>query len=238
MIALASVLVACGTAVKPTASLSADYRVTYGDVSRLPANAELILHFKDSAGNDLAAPDVRLLQRLPSGFQLPVTLADRAGSITVEAALRLNGQPIATGSLMVTAGRDNHLQLLPSQNESRLGALAGTQWRLLSVNGRNALEFVDATLSFGSDGLLRGSGGCNRYVASYAHRGSLINIDEISSSRKICFAAVMYQEHNLLKMLRDLERVERDGQQLLLYSRGLDQPARLQSATRLLGSAG
>jgi heat shock protein HslJ len=67
----------------------------------------------------------------------------------------------------------------------------------------SVLEGTEITATFGADGTLRGSGGCNNYTASYtAARGS-IRISEVVTTDKACPSppGVMEQERQYLAAL-------------------------------------
>ena len=87
--------------------------------------------------------------------------------------------------------------ILPPQN------LAGTSWRVLSVNGL-PVESAGAELRF--DGrTVSGSTGCNRFSAAYVVDGIAVSFGPASSTRMACDPRVMGQERALLDLLAAAE---------------------------------
>jgi heat shock protein HslJ len=77
--------------------------------------------------------------------------------------------------------------------------LSGTSWTATGVNnGKGAVESVAAgttiTASFGTDGQLSGSGGCNQYSATFTSADGTIVIGPIAGTRMACDPAVSDQE--------------------------------------------
>ncbi len=78
--------------------------------------------------------------------------------------------------------------------------LTGTSWDVTAFNnGQQAVVSVMAgtgiTASFGADGKMGGSGGCNRYMSPFQSDGSKITIGPVVvSTRKACEQKVMDQE--------------------------------------------
>ena len=77
--------------------------------------------------------------------------------------------------------------------------LSGTSWTATGVNnGKGAVESVAAgttiTASFGADGQLSGSGGCNQYSATFTSADGTIVIGPIAGTRMACDPAVSDQE--------------------------------------------
>jgi heat shock protein HslJ len=77
--------------------------------------------------------------------------------------------------------------------------LSGTSWTATGVNnGKGAVESVAAgttiTASFGTDGQLSGSGGCNQYSATFTSADGTIVIGPIAGTRMACDPIVSDQE--------------------------------------------
>ncbi len=71
-------------------------------------------------------------------------------------------------------------------------ALVGTEWVAIGINnGRggvaSALAGVEVTATFGEDGRVTGSGGCNRFFGPYALDGAALSIGPLASTRMACF---------------------------------------------------
>lgn len=70
-------------------------------------------------------------------------------------------------------------------------ALTGTQWFANGINnGKGGVEGIAAgtevTATFGDDGKVTGSGGCNTYNAGYTVDGSKIKIGPVASTKMLC----------------------------------------------------
>lgn len=86
-------------------------------------------------------------------------------------------------------------------------ALVGVTWQLNSVNnGRNgvisALPGTQVTASFGADGSVAGSAGCNTYRGSYTLDGNSLSVGPLATSRMACAPPIMEQESQFLEALQ------------------------------------
>ncbi len=102
-------------------------------------------------------------------------------------------------------------------------ALKGISWRATVYNnGRGAavslIDGSEITATFGTDGVLSGSAGCNHYRAAYVTEGSSITIQAPAATRKTCSdpKGVMQQESEYLKALTTAATYAIQGQQLEL----------------------
>lgn len=101
-------------------------------------------------------------------------------------------------------------------------SLVGTTWSATMVNnGRGAVSSLVAgseiTAVFGDDGRVAGSGGCNRYTASYTLDGAALSIGPAASTRMACLdPGVMDQESAFFAALGRVDRFEIDGDRLQL----------------------
>jgi heat shock protein HslJ len=67
-----------------------------------------------------------------------------------------------------------------------LTSLAGTSWKLATLNGQPALTNVSVTMSFGARGTVAGSDGCNLYSGTYTVNGSKLTIKLGPSTMMAC----------------------------------------------------
>jgi len=121
--------------------------------------------------------------------------------------------------------------------------LTGTGWTLISgLSGAgtwNVLPGTVITASFGEDGQVSGSAGCNNYFAAYQSRTNTLTIGKPATTRMYCAepAGIMNQETLYLSNLEgaatyaiegDLLLVyDTTGKTLLTYRKGLPEPTPL-----------
>jgi heat shock protein HslJ len=109
--------------------------------------------------------------------------------------------------------------------------LAGTPWTLVTFETADAgvisaVPGAPATLEFSADdeqtGRVSGTGGCNRYFASFSRSGDHLSIGQAGSTRMMCSPERMEQEDRYLQALQLVERyMLRDGELLLTYAGGM-----------------
>ncbi len=101
-------------------------------------------------------------------------------------------------------------------------ALKGVTWRATVYNnGRAAavslIDGSEITATFGTDGVLSGSAGCNHYRAAYVAKDSSMTIQTPASTRKACTQnGLMQQEQEYLKALTTAATYTLQGNQLEL----------------------
>jgi heat shock protein HslJ len=99
--------------------------------------------------------------------------------------------------------------------------LAGTNWTLESIRAAGGVSSVIAgttiTAVFEDDGRVAGSGGCNRYFASYNTSGTSISIWGIGSTKMHCTGpGIMQQESTCLESLGKAAAFTITGNRLIL----------------------
>ena len=99
------------------------------------------------------------------------------------------------------------------------GQAVGPTWQLVSL-GADA-PAAEATITFGDDGRVFGTTGCNRFFGSYdlASDGSL-TLTQVGSTRMACPPAEMAQETRFLAALNGAQRVVVTGDRLALTTTG------------------
>ncbi len=75
-----------------------------------------------------------------------------------------------------------------------------------SCNVEGIPKQVTATMSFGADGRVTGSSGCNRYFGTYKTSGQAIELRGIGGTRKLCAKVEMSVERQLLKAFAGITR--------------------------------
>jgi heat shock protein HslJ len=105
----------------------------------------------------------------------------------------------------------------------------GSAWRLERLGNPDAdtpaVARADVTLRFtderGDSGRLGGSGGCNRYFASYRIEGDRLHVGAIGSTKMFCpDDAVMEQEGWLFRALEGAERFTAADDRLVITGTG------------------
>lgn len=121
---------------------------------------------------------------------------------------------------------DGRLELVGSDGAVRATfaaqstALAGTTWEAIAINnGRGAVTGLVAdtsvTMSFDSEGKLSGSGGCNRYTATWTQEGSSMRLSAPASTRRMCpEEGVMEQEQAFFAAMQTVSTMRFEGDRL------------------------
>lgn len=105
-------------------------------------------------------------------------------------------------------------------------AIPSGVWVLTDLAGAAASESVQSTMSFTENGQVTGSGGCNRYAATFAGEMKAIRISAVAGARRSCAPAVMDQEQRFFRALQAAERLTREGKTLSLHAKGYAKPFR------------
>lgn len=100
--------------------------------------------------------------------------------------------------------------------------LVGKEWVVEDIAGRGVIDNARASLRFGQDGRLSGSGSCNRIIAGYTVNGSKLNISKAGLTRMACPPAVMDQERRFVDVLNAVRsyRIDPTGALVLTSSTG------------------
>ncbi|TCD06683.1 META domain-containing protein [Erythrobacteraceae bacterium CFH 75059] len=104
---------------------------------------------------------------------------------------------------------------LPGGENAR-SALAGADWTVISIDGRDVVSGTPPTLTFGSDGRVTGTTGCNRFFASYTEGTDTVTIGQVGGTRMACAAPLMEQERTMLAALPGTHRFAVAAGQLTL----------------------
>jgi heat shock protein HslJ len=121
--------------------------------------------------------------------------------------------------------QDGRLRLLSADGSTRavLAArtvsLAGTRWKATALGSEaGAIAAIvpgtAPTLSFGPDGQVSGSAGCNRFVGRWRADGATTTVEPTATTRMACGEAAMAQERAYLEALRSASWILLDGERL------------------------
>jgi heat shock protein HslJ len=95
----------------------------------------------------------------------------------------------------------------------------GTEWRLqafsIGADAQPLATGTSITLTFGEDGMVSGSAGCNTYTGPYTFNGTALSIAELAQTRMACEEPILTQETNFINALRSARHAVVDGD--LLY---------------------
>lgn len=96
--------------------------------------------------------------------------------------------------------------------------LQGREWRVEDIAGTGVVDGSRATLNFGVDGQLAGSGSCNQYSGSYTLTGEDLRVpSNTAMTLMACVPELMQQESRLFQMLSQVQRfkISADGALIL-----------------------
>lgn len=82
------------------------------------------------------------------------------------------------------------------------------EWIVTDIDGARPVEGSRATLAFGEDGRLSGSGSCNRYTASFKLTGEGLTVGQAAGTMMACEPRLMAQEKRFLDLLQQVQRFE------------------------------
>jgi heat shock protein HslJ len=118
---------------------------------------------------------------------------------------------------------DGSGQALLAYGPGGAATLTGPAWEVTGINnGKQAVAspIVGSTVTatFGADGTVSGSAGCNSYSASYTLTGDTLKVGPAAATRKLCDSpdGVMDQEAAFLKALEASVSVESDSHGMTL----------------------
>jgi len=102
--------------------------------------------------------------------------------------------------------------------------LPGTNWQLLGLGSVGAVEGALPTLSFGADGKVSGSGGCNTYTGTVTTSGMAIKFTGLTATKKSCSDELNKQEATFLKALEKATTFENRATSLLINTTEMPEP--------------
>jgi len=81
-----------------------------------------------------------------------------------------------------------------SAQEAAGVSLAGTQWKILGLDGKSADPSVTSTLVFDADGAVKGNAGCNTFRGHVDIEGTMMKFGQLASTMIACEGAKSAQE--------------------------------------------
>ncbi len=129
------------------------------------------------------------------------------------------GFTVASERLTLTADGGAALASFREQKQT----LAGTAWKVTGFNNGQAavvgvLAGTHPTVSFGADGTVSGSAGCNTMTGSFTTQGATLKLGPLATTKKACAepAGVMEQETRLVAALESTATFGVQGDGLVL----------------------
>jgi heat shock protein HslJ/uncharacterized lipoprotein YbaY len=127
---------------------------------------------------------------------LGVTVVDRLCVDT------MSGMPRPNSVTVVLDGRELH-----GCGGDPASLLQGGEWVVEDIAGAGIVDGSYATLNFGADGELAGSGSCNRYSGSYTLTGEGLSVSsKTAMTMMACVPALMQQESRFMQLLSQVRR--------------------------------
>jgi heat shock protein HslJ len=99
------------------------------------------------------------------------------------------------------------------------------KWLAEDIDGGGVIDRLQTTLEIRDDGIVTGTGGCNRYAGSATVDGNAIKFLPMASTRMACLTAAMRQEgkfFNTLERVRTWRIDQAQKKLLLLDGQGFD----------------
>lgn len=115
------------------------------------------------------------------------------------------------------------------QGRPPAASLAGTAWKLATLPGFALRGDVSSTATFGADGALSGSDGCNRYRGRWTASGSSLSLTPGAATQMACPEPVMRQAAAFTIALAATRSYAVDAGQLVLSGAGGERVATLVS---------
>lgn len=131
--------------------------------------------------------------------------------------LQATSYRIAGNKLMLKIADGKVAAIFKQQNQN----LRGTKWKANGIEGSSLVSGTSITLTFGMNGKVVGSAGCNSYSGSYTAStiGKTVSISSLISTKKLCLApdGIMMQENRFLAALKSAVRyhIERGNLRLM-----------------------
>lgn len=106
--------------------------------------------------------------------------------------------------------------LLAGCGDSESDDLEGGAWALVTLGGQPAQAGGDASMTFGEDGALSGSTGCNLFSGSWERDGDTLTLSPGALTQRACPEPLMAQEQQFLAALAATTRYRLDDDRLTL----------------------
>ena len=112
----------------------------------------------------------------------------------------------------------------PAAPGAPAASLLGSEWLLTELGGTEAIDQVEATLTFPAPGQAAGNGSCNHFSGTVTVTGDAIKFGVLAATRMACVPNVSDQEAAYLIALENAERFEQDDLFLTIHYKGGSKP--------------
>lgn len=163
----------------PSVELTRDARVLQGE--------QVPLAFSLTVGKDMIKPNMR--------YAVRATITDPAGNLM---------WTTDTVHMIDNAAPRQDLGTLQLVQVARSPALQGVTHRVEDINRGGIIDNSHITITFGADGRVSGSTGCNNFNGSYTQNASGLKIGALATTRRACAPALINQEVAFLKVMQDV----------------------------------
>jgi putative lipoprotein len=148
-------------------------------------------------------------------YSMSANMQDGAGTLLYisDAAIPViaNGYPTSEVEISV-------VPVQSSQGERQAAQLTGPKWRLTHLGSAADQSESGITATFGEDGGIKGSAGCNTYSATYELDGKWITIGPVAITEMACDSAIMELEQEYLKALGETAWYAIESDILVFYN--------------------
>jgi len=98
----------------------------------------------------------------------------------------------------------------PPPSEAVVSDLAGTGWVLEELGGATLVD-VEPTVTFGGDGTVTGSSGCNTFSGTYTLDGATVSFGPLATTKMACSDPTMFVESAFLAAMAGVTGWSLDG---------------------------
>ena len=124
---------------------------------------------------------------------------------------------VADGELTLSGAAGTDPLVFRSSGGGGGGAsLQGPEWLLVTMGDRDVPPTPSITATFGANGQVTGSGGCNQYFADYTSDETSLTVGNIGSTRMACEDEVMARETTFFEGLGSSVSWSIDGDRLVV----------------------
>lgn len=163
-------------------------------------------------------------QNLPDGplYGLRAFIKDANGTVLFRTSapflLNLQNEAVNVGTLMLLQTTPDDRGILDIEG------LQDGEWRVTQFNFDVAPAATAPTMTFGADGRMFGSSGCNRFNTQYTLNGTAISLGPVAATKMMCDPGLMEQERRLFEVLGSLNSVslDQDGYLKLENAEGMN----------------